>query len=118
MCVCVRVIVCDYDIPCSSLIYPSSAVIHVRKISAGTLGRVLGAVHGRRKARERGRLRLKGGGNNNGVKPIMRVAERWEAICGRFQRSVVDGGVVRGLVYSVGRRSFVHVCTNIDQLFV
>jgi len=34
------------------------------------------------------------------VKPIAWFAERWEVICGRFQRSVVDGGGVRGPVYS------------------
>ena len=83
-------------------------------MGVGTLGRVLGAIHGRRKARERGRYGLEGGDDDNGVKPITRFAERWEAICGRFQKSVVDGRVGRGPVYSAWRLSFVHVCTNID----
>ena len=37
------------------------------KVGAGTLGRLLGVVHWRRKARERERLGLEGGGYDNGV---------------------------------------------------
>ena len=64
-------IVCDCDIPCSSLIYPSSAVMRARKnrcgvkVSAGKLERVLGAVYGRRKAGE-GKVGIVGGEGDYG----------------------------------------------------
>ena len=59
-----------------------------------------------------------GGGLVTLVKPIAGFAEQWEAICGRFQKSGVNGEGGREPVYSVGKRSFVHVCIHIDRLFV
>jgi len=61
------------------------------------------------------------GGGGGMVTPVKSIAggfaERWEAIYGRFQRSIVDGGGGRGPFYSEGRRSFVHMCINTDRLF-